>query len=218
MSVLQSASPPASPIRLYGASVSGHVHRVRLFLSILGLPVESVELDLRAREHKAPDFVALNAFGQVPVIRDGDTVIADSNAILVYLNARYAADPAQWLPTDPVGAAQVQRWLSVAAGQLASGPAAARVVAVFGLKTDPAELISRSHALLQVMDTHLQAQPFLAGTQATLADLANYAYVARAPEGGVSLQAYAAVRGWLARIEALPGFVPMIETPVGLAA
>lgn len=206
---------PATPLRLYGAPVSGHVHRVRLFLSILGLPFEEEALDLRAGEHKTPDFLALNAFGQVPVLRDGDTVVADSNAILVYLNARYAADPARWLPADPFGAAQVQRWLSVAAGPLAFGPAAARVVALFGLPTDPAELVARSQRLLAVMDAHLAQQPFLAAGHATLADLANYAYVARAPEGGVSLEPHAALRDWLVRVEALPGFVPM---PVTAAA
>lgn len=209
---------PAAPLRLYGALVSGHVHRVRLFLSMLGLPFEERALDLRAGEHKTPDFLALNAFGQVPVLCDGDTVVADSNAILVYLNARYAADPARWLPGDPLGAAQVQRWLSVAAGPLAFGPAAARVVALFGLPTDPAELVARSQRLLDVMDAHLAQQPFLAGGHATLADLANYAYVARAPEGGVSLHPHAAVRAWLARIEDLPGFVPMPETAARGAA
>ena len=211
-------SRPAQPIQLYGTDISGHVHRVRLFLSILALPFDTVEVDLRAGAHRQPDFLARNAFGQVPVIVDGDLTLADSNAILVYLNARYAPDPARWLPQDAIGAAQVQRWLSVAAGPLASGPAAARVACLFGLSTDTTELIRRSHALLAVMDAQLQAQDFLAGDAATLADLAHYAYVARAPEGKVSLDTYPRLRAWLARVEALPGFVPMVRTPVGLSA
>jgi len=211
------ASLPAQPIKLYGSAISGHVHRVRLFLSMLGLPFESIELDLKQRANRTPEFLARNPFGQVPVIEDGEVTLADSNAILVYLNERYAADPTRWMPRDPVGAARVQRWFSVAAGPLAYGPAAARVMALFG-RTDSGEAATRSHALLAVMEIHLAQQPFLAGASATLADIANYAYVAHAPEGGVSLEPYPHLRAWLARVEALPGFVPMVRTPVGLAA
>jgi glutathione S-transferase len=63
---------------------------VELFLSLLGLPFERIEIDLATKGHKTPAFLAMNAFGQVPVIQDGDVTLADSNAILVYLNARYA--------------------------------------------------------------------------------------------------------------------------------
>lgn len=209
---------PAQPIKLYGTTLSGHVHRVRLFLTMLGVPFENIELDMRKRESRTPEFLARNLFGQVPVIEDGELTLADSNAILVYLNARYAPDPARWMPQDAVGAAQVQRWFSVAAGPLAYGPAAARIMALFGLADDPSETVARAHALLSVMETHLRHQPFLAGHAATLADIANYAYVAHAPEGSVSLDAYPHVHEWLARVEALPGFVPMVRTPIGLAA
>ena len=212
------STSPLRPIKVYSAALSGHAHRVRLFLSLLGLPFECIDIDLRQREQRAPGFLARNAFGQVPVIEDGDVTLADSNAILVYLSARYAADPGRWFPRDAVGAVRVQRWLSVAAGPLAYGPAAARVVTVFGMPTDPADAIGRSHALLQVMEAELKGQPFLAADHPTLADVANYTYVAHAPEGNVSLEAYPAVRAWLARVEALPGFLPLVRTPVGLAA
>ena len=206
------------PIRLYSFALSGHSHRVALFLSLLGLPFEAIEIDLTQGAQRTPEFLQRNAFGQVPVIEDGDVTLADSNAILVYLNERYAPDPARWLPRDPVGAARVQRWLSAAAGPLAGGPAAARVVQLFGLKTDPAELIARSHKLLKVMETELVATGCLAGPAVTLADIANYSYVAHAPEGKVSLDDYPRLRGWLARIEALPGFVPMPRSAIGLVA
>ncbi|KPU91884.1 glutathione S-transferase [Variovorax paradoxus] len=209
---------PARPIKLYGTPVSGHVHRVRLFLTLLDLPFEAIDIDMRARANRAPDFLARNAFGQVPVIEDGELTLADSNAILVYLNERYAPDPGRWMPRDAYGAAQVQRWFSVAAGQLAFGPAAARVYALFGRPDDPSEVRKRAHALFEVMEQHLAAQPFLAGESVTLADIANYAYVAHAPEGGVPLDAYANVRRWLARVEALPGFVAMVRSPVARAA
>ncbi|SEF33835.1 glutathione S-transferase [Variovorax sp. NFACC27] len=211
------ATRPAQPIKLYGSAISGHVHRVRLFLTMLGLPFEAVEIDMRKRENRTPEFLARNPFGQVPVIEDGEVTLADSNAILVYLNERYAPDPSRWMPRDAVGAARVQRWFSVAAGPLAYGPAAARIIALFGHSSDPTEIVKRSHALLSVMEMHLEQQPFLAGPSATLADIANYAYVARAPEGSVSLDGYPKVREWLGRVEALPGFVPMVRTPVNPA-
>lgn len=210
-------TPPAQPIKLYRSVISGHAHRVELFLSLLGLPVEQVEIDLAARAHKTPAFLALNAFGQVPVIQDGDITLADSNAILVYLAGRYADDADAWLPREPLVAASVQRWLSVAAGPLAYGPAAARVTQLFQRPDNP-EAIERAHALFAVMEQHLGRSAFLAGSTPTLADIANYSYVARAPEGKVSLAPYPHLRAWLARIEALPGFVPMVKTPIGLAA
>lgn len=210
------SSKPTQPIRLHRMALSGHAHRVQLFLSLLGLPYDMVDVDLRAGEHKRPEFLRMNCFGQVPVIQDGDVTLGDSNAILVYLEGRYA--PGQWLPRDPVGAAQVQRWLSVAAGQLAFGAAVARVIVLFKRPDDPSAAIARANALLQVMESELAGRPFLAGPAPTLADIANYTYTAHAPEGNVSLEPYPNVRAWLARIEALPGFVPMMKSPVGLAA
>lgn len=212
------ATRPARPITVYSSSISGHSHRVRLFLSLLDLPFEVVEVDLRSREQRAPEFLRLNLFGQVPVIQDGEVTLADSNAILLYLNERYAPDPARWLPRDALGAARVQRWLSVAAGPLAQGPSMARVIVLFGLATDPSDVIARSHNLLRVMESELGERSFLAGDSASLADIANYSYVAHVPEGNVSLEPYPRVRQWLQRIEALPGFVPMAASRIGLAA
>ncbi len=203
-------------LQLYRNAVSGHCHRVELFLSLLGLPCESIDVDLAQKQHKSPEFLAMNPLGQIPVLRDGELTLADSNAILVYLEALHA--PGQWLPRDPVGAARVQRWLSLAAGPLAFGPAAARVVQLFKRPVDPTEAIERAEALFGLMEAELGRAPFLVGERATLADVAHYAYVARAPEGLVSLQPYPAIRAWLARIEALPGFVPMLKSPVGLAS
>jgi glutathione S-transferase len=207
---------PARPIKLHRMALSGHSHRVELFLSLLGLPCETVEVDLRAGAHKRPEFLRMNCFGQVPVIEDGEVTLGDSNAILFYLEGRYA--PGLWLPREPLAAAQVQRWLSVAAGQLAFGAAAARVIVLFKRPDDPGPAIARATALLQVMDGELATRPFLAGREPTLADVANYTYTAHAPEGNVLLAPYPHVRAWLARVEALPGFVPMARSAVGLAA
>ncbi len=201
-------------IKLYRHPLSGHSHRVELLLSLLQLPAQLIDVDLANGAHKTPAFLALNAFGQVPVLDDGGTVLADSNAILVYLAAKY--DDGRWLPRDPTGAAAVQRWLSVAAGEVAFGPATARLMTVFNAPYDAAQVIARSHALLGLMNAELATRDYLVDAAPTLADIATYAYVAHAPEGNVTLAPYANVRAWLARIEALPGFVPMQRTAAGL--
>lgn len=203
-------------MKLYHHPLSGHAHRAHLFVSLLGLPYELVEVDLAAGEHKKPEFLKLNPFGQVPVLEDGGVVIADSNSILVYLAKK--AGRADWLPEDPQGAAAVQRWLSVAAGELAYGPAAARLITVFGAKFNAEEVIARAHVLLGRLEAHLAGSDWLAADRPTIADVAIYSYVARAPEGNVDLSAYPAVLAFLGRVEALPGFVPFVKTPAGLTA
>ncbi|UZE23800.1 glutathione S-transferase [Pseudomonas sp. B21-056] len=203
-----------NPIKLYHFPLSGHAHRVQLMLSLLELPVEVIFVDLAKGAHKQADFLAINPFGQVPVIDDDGVVLADSNAILVYLAQKYGKG--RWLPSDPVGAARVQRWLSVAAGPIHAGPATARLITVFGAPYNAEDVIARSHTLLKVLDQHLSNRDWLAGDAATIADVAGYTYIAHAPEGNVSLDDYVHVRAWLARIEALPGFVGMPRTVAGL--
>ncbi|SAK68755.1 glutathione S-transferase [Caballeronia fortuita] len=206
-------------MKVYYHPLSGHSHRARLFLSLLGIEHEETFVDLAAAAHKTPDYLRLNRFGQIPVLVDGDTVIADSNAILVYLAKK--ADASDWLPETPVQAAAVQRWLSVAAGQIAFGPAAARLITVFGAKFDAAEVIARAHAVLKVIDAELANRDWIADTgtaHPTIADVALYSYIASAPEGNVDLSAYTNVNAWLARVEALKGFVAFQKTAAGLAA
>ncbi|HEY9100328.1 MAG TPA: glutathione S-transferase [Thiobacillus sp.] len=210
------AAVPAQPIKLHRFFLSGHSHRVELFLSLLKLPYALVDVDLAAGVHKQPPFLAMNPFGQVPVIQDGDITLADSNAILIYLASKY--DTGRWLPRDPAGAAAVQRWLSVAAGLLAFGPATARLATVFKAPVNADEAIARANGLFAVMEAELVSASFLTGHTPTIADIANYTYIAHAPEGNVSLDPYPQIRNWLQRIEALPGFVPMAKTAVGLAA
>lgn len=205
------APHPQSPIKLYRSVISGHAHRAELFLSLLGLPYTAIDVDLRGGQQRQPEYLKLNPFGQVPVIDDNGVIVADSNAILVYLATKYGDE--HWLPRDPVGAAGVQRWLSVAAGDIAFGPATARLGKGLGLPVDVDAATARAQRLFAVLESELAQREWLYGTQATIADVAGYSYIARAPEGGIALEPYPSLRAWLARIEALPRFVPMIELP-----
>lgn len=208
---------PALKLKLYYHPVSGHAHRAQLALSLMGLPYELIEVDLMKSAHKTPEFLKMNPFGQVPVLDDDGTIVFDSNAILVYLAAKYDS-AGRWMPRTPKGQADVQGWLSVAAGQIAFGPAAARLITLFGAKFNAEEVVGRAHALLKLMDARLALMPFLIGANASLADIAGYSYIAAAPEGNVDLAPYANVRAWLRRVEALPGFAAFKKNPVGLAA
>lgn len=202
-------------IRIHRHALSGHSHRVELFASLAGINHDLIDVDLMSGEHKKEPFLTLNPSGQVPVIEDGETVISDSNAILVYLARKYAPD---WLPGDPAGQAEVQKFLSLAAGDIANGPAAARLITVFGAQLDADRATTVARSAFDRLEQHLKGRAWLASDRPTIADVAIYSYTAHAPEGNVSLDAYPNIRALLARIEELPGFVGMQQTPVGLAA
>lgn len=195
-------------IRLYRHVRSGHAHRAQLMLSLLRLPYEPIDVDFAAGAQRSAEFLRKNPFGQVPVIEDGDITLADSNAILVYLATRYDKS-GRWYPREADGAARIQQWLSVAAGQLAYGPAAARRVKLIGAKLDYAGAVATATELFSIMDRHLAHSNFLVGGTPTIADVALYSYTVLAPEGGIALSPYGSILAWLARIEALDGFIPM---------
>jgi len=201
----------STEIVLHGTELSGHCHRVELLLRMLGLPYRYVLAPGSVRS--SAEFRKLNPLGQIPVLEDGSLILADSNAILVYLAKRYARG-GEWLPEEPAGAARVQRWLSIAAGEVMYGPAIARMVCLWDFPGDLERAGRISARLLEFMNAHLQSRHFLAAEHCTIADLACYSYVAHAPEGGIPLDAYAAVRGWLRHVEALPHFKPMPAAPM----
>ncbi len=200
-------------IKLYRNPKSGHCHRVELMLAFLGLPYETIDLDMANGAHKAPEFLKISPFGKVPAIDDGGYTLADSNAILTYLVKTYAQGSA-WLPDEAKAAAEVQRWLTIAADNIYSGPASARLVKLFGVPRDHAAAVKTAHDLFQVMEPHLEGRRWLATDEITIADVAGYSYIAHAPEGGVDLAPYPAIRAWLARVEAQPNFVAMAASPI----
>ena len=201
-------------IILHGTELSGHTHRVELLLRMLGLPYRYVAASAEVRS--TPEFHQLNPLRQIPVLQDGDLTLADSNAILVYLAKRYAPG-SRWLPEEPLAAAQVQRWLSIAAGEVRYGPAIARMVTQWNFPGDLARAKDIAAGLLRFMNDHLKTRHFLAAEHVTIADLACYSYVAHAPEGGVPLGDYTSVLDWLRRVEALPQFKPIPPSPIPAA-
>jgi glutathione S-transferase len=202
-------------VKLHGMALSGHSHRVELLLRALDIPYAFVPTSLD--DLTSEPFLKLNPLGQVPVLEDGNVVISDSLAIMIYLVKKYAPNSA-WLPNDPIVASQIQRWLSIAAGEVANGPNLARLMAVFGRPGHPDTIDRISKRLLGFMDAHLKGRTYLVGDGPTIADLACYAYVAHAPEGGIDLAPYSSVRAWLKNVEALPHFKPMPASKPKVAA
>lgn len=204
-------------IQLYGHELSGNCYKVKLFLSLLNLPYEWVKVDLIKGEHKAAEFLALNPFGQVPVLTDDEVTLADAQAILVYLARKYGGE--QWLPLDAVSLSQVVRWLSTAAGEVRQGPESARLYHRFKSTTINLERANQRAAfILAQLDQHLSQHPWLELGRPTIADVAVFPYVALAPEGEVSLEPYPHVLSWIERVKQLPGFVGMRGIEASVAA
>lgn len=141
------------------------------------------------------------------MIEDGDTVIWDSTAILVYLARRYGGE--SWLPLEAREMAEVMQWLAVAQNEILYGLARARAIILFKRPWDMQQCRETGLAILHVMEQHLQHRHWLTLDHPTIADIACYPYVALAPEGGIALDDYPATRAWIKNIEHLPGYVAM---------
>lgn len=196
-------------LKLYDFERSGNCYKVRLMLSMLGLGYERIHIDSTRGESQTPEFKRLNPRGQIPVLVDGETLIWDSMAILVYLARRYGDE--QWLPKDPVGEARVMQWLAVSENELQYGLARARVAVLFNKPFDLEQCHRDALPGLEAMERQLADRPWLAVQHATIADLACYPYVSLAEEGRFSLEPYPAVRAWLKRVQGLPAWLPMVD-------
>ena len=194
-------------MELYEIPPSGNCHKIRLFLSLLQIPYTSVQVDVANQQQKSASFLKMNPFGQLPVLKDGETVVWDSQAILVYLARQYAAP--SWLPQDAVGMSRVMAWLSTAANEVARGPSSLRIYYKFGrpIAMDDAQQVTVT--VMQILEAQLQTTDWLAADNITIADIAVYPYIALAPEGKIDLTPYPAICRWLSRIQALPNYVGM---------
>lgn len=195
-------------ITLYDLAPSGNCHKVRLLLSLLGVHYHSCPVNLMDSEHKSVQFLHMNPFGQVPVLVDGDVILRDSQAILVYLAKQYGDHG--WLATnDPKAMAQVMAWLSTAANEVARGPNDLRLHYKFGRQLDLVAAEQITQRLYSIVEQQLQDSDWLVGDHITIADIAVYPYIALSPESKISLAPYPALIKWVGRIQALPGYVGM---------
>jgi glutathione S-transferase len=196
--------------KVYGMSASGNCHKVRMVLEALRLPYSWTEIDPGRGQTRTPEFLAMNPNGKVPVLEiEPGMWMPESNAIMVYL-----ADGSTLVPTDRLERARALQWMFFEQYSHEPYIAVARFLNRF--HPDPASPRALAESkrdggnrALGVMEQHLEKQDFFVGTRYTVADIALYAYTHVAGEGGFDLGRYPAVRAWLERVEAQPGYVRM---------
>jgi glutathione S-transferase len=193
-------------IRLHATKASINGYKVRLLLSMLGVPYELVELDMYGGEHKREPFLTLNPFGQMPALTDGAFTIADSHACLVYVARKYDA-AGRWLPADAEGEAKVAEWLAKSANEVHQGPwmKRAKIRRPDAIKLTNEEIDARCDHILRLMDAHLAKRDWLALERPTIADLSCFGPISMLKVSGYETDQWPNVTRWLGRIKALPG-------------
>lgn len=194
-----------SKMTLYGIWLSGPTYKAGLAMSLMGQPFAYKHVDLRAGAHKQPDYLAINRFGQVPALVDGDLKLCQSGSILLYLADKFGKMGGK----TPEEKARVREWLFWEFDRLASNIYRPRAIKRGFMKADEnvhQMYVNQAGDALKVLDGALAKSDFLVGNEATIADVAVYGDVAYAEEGAIDLAPYANVKAWMARIEKLPGY------------
>jgi glutathione S-transferase len=194
-------------IRLYDFELSGSCYKIRLFMNILGLEYESQVVDFVNKEHKNTDYLKLNAFGEIPILEDGELRLRDAQAILVYLAKKYDRS-GQWFPEDAASAGRVAQWLATGGGEIMNS-AGARLVKILNYPLDLEKLQLGAKHVFGILNDHLSDREWLELERPTIADIACFPYTALAGEGGIDLSPYPHVRRWIKRVKAMPRFIPM---------
>lgn len=200
-------------ITIYGMADSGNCYKPRLLLALLGIPFRHVEVDIAGGAARSARYLALNSNGKVPLLQlDDGRRLSESNAILLYL-----AEETRYLPQDRFKRALVHQWLFFE--QYSHEPYVA--VRRSLIRRGSAEASpSRLQALLEggnrafaVMERQLDSSQFIAGDEATVADIALYAYSHDAASHGFDLARFPAIQAWLASMERAPRHVPLSWLP-----
>jgi glutathione S-transferase len=197
-------------ITLYDHPRSGNCHKVRLFLSLLGLRYERVFVDVLSDVNHERWFDQVNPLQQIPVLVEDGFIIQDSQAILVYLAKRYDG---RWFSDDPREAGQIVEWLSFAAKEIANGLQASRLfyIADEGINIEAAQ--NEGRRVLAILDRRLTERRWLCLDRPTIADLACFPYVGLAREGKLPLDEHPHVIAWIERIVGLKGYLSMAGLP-----
>ena len=190
---------------LHGTMTSGPTYTVGLMLSVCKHPFSYIHVNLREGQHKQPDFLVKNRYGQVPALRDGQTFYVQSAAILEHL----AESLGKFEGKTPIEKQRIREWLFWQWDKL-SVPlfrlrARARGFRQFG---DEVRVMydTEARAALAVLEHELVKSEWVVGKRPSIADIAAYAVVRYAPEANVDLSPYPNLLAWKKRFEALPGF------------
>jgi len=197
-------------LKLYNRERSGNCYKARLMLSLLGLEYEKVAVHREGKNRNIlpPDYDQLNPLRQLPVLVADGKSYWGTIAILVYLARKHGGTG--WLPDDAEGEGEVTQWLALGQNEIFYGLGRAR--SMRAKRWHGHGTLEEAHQIaavaLRALDGRLAGHEWLALDRTTIADVACYSYTVFAPEGGVSLKPYPAVRAWLARVQTLPGYLP----------
>ena len=191
-------------MKVYVWKHSGNSYKLRVLLALIGVEYEEVMVNFRMHEHKSADYRKINPRGQVPAIVDGEMVLWDSAACLVYIARKFGGK--QWLPSAPAPMAEVKNWVSLAGNEMLYGLQYARRALTRGICSAGTveQMQVNGRIALDVVEARLATQDWLALGHPTIADIACFPYVETAPEGGMPLAPYPRITAWLARCKALP--------------
>jgi len=194
--------PAAAPrIMLYGNYLSTPTAKVGLMLSLCGKRFDYTHIDLRAGEHKAPEFLAMNRYGQVPVLRHGDTTLCQANVILAYLAETFG----KFGGRTPAERARIAEWLAWDLDRMAS----IGLARLFTRNAGEPKVIEfakgRGELALDALETQLGKTPFLAGRRPTIADISAFCWVSIADEGGFDASNRPNLQAWMGRMKGLKG-------------
>jgi glutathione S-transferase len=168
-----SGRPPV--IQILGKSSSINVRKVLWTCAELDLPFEREDWGSGFQSTNTPEFLAMNPNGMVPVIRDGDFVLWESNAIIRYLASRHGG--LSLYPADAQLRAKTDQWIDWQASELNRSWSYAFLALVRQLPThrDPAQIESSCASWaknMDILDRQLQhTGHFVAGASFTLADI-----------------------------------------------
>jgi len=175
-----------SPVKVFGSAAFTNVARVLVCLEEVGAEYEVVDVDFHDMEHKGPEHLARNPFGQVPAFQDGDLMLFQSRAISRYVLRKYRTpdDGTNLLRDgDLQGSALVDAWLDVEALQYEPAVHAVfvqhRVVPALGGTPDEkaiGENVEKLRKVLEVYEARLGERRYLAGDAVSLADLSHFPY------------------------------------------
>ncbi len=155
--------------------------KVALFLEETGLPYELVPVDTRRGDQHLPAFTAINPNAKTPALVDGDAVVFDSNAILLYL----AEKTGQFLPPNtPAARAQMLSWLMLVATGI--GPYSGQCVHFKHFAPEPkAYAVNRydfeAWRHWRLVDAQLAKHTWMLGETYTLVDMAVWGWARAVP-------------------------------------
>lgn len=196
---------------LYGTPTSGPVYKVALALALTGQDYAYRFVDFSTSAQKAPEYLAINRYGQVPaLVVESGPVLVQSAAILEYL----AEASGKLGGADAAQRHSIREWLYWDADKLSPGIYRTRAIARGRLQAEPS-VADFFRALgedsLGVLQGHLQHRDWLVGDGPTIADVAVYGVVVLAGQGGFDLSRWPAVAAFVKRVEALSGWRSQAE-------